>query len=236
MHFFRSRDRIQSAVRMTGRTTGHGRKPSMSFSMEQLGVSKEALSSPLLQPSPSYPPLDHKPMPIQMTTEMNYLIELKRDFTEYMRESPNNVQTVVLNEDVERFCEDYDETMANKSKFESMHDWSRMPVELKSSRKRKLSDQQQSTQPNKKQKIVDVDKKLAELEKKENAQEADAEKKTKQEGEEEDEFEEKEDERVKNENEIDEEMDDGTDYANEYFENGDNYYSEDENDDGPIFF
>ncbi|XP_012234730.1 DNA-directed RNA polymerase III subunit RPC7-like [Linepithema humile] len=223
---------------MAGRTAGRGRKPSMSFSMEQLGVSKgEALSPPLLQPSPSYPPLDHKPLPIQMTTEMSYLVELKRDFTEYMRESPNNVQTVVLNEDIERFCEDYDETiMTNKSEYESMHDWSRMPMELKSSRKRKLSDQQQSTQPNKKQKVVDIDKKLAELEKKESAQQADAEKKTKQEGEEEDESEEKEGERVKNENEIDEEMDDGTDYANEYFENGDNYYSEDENDDGPIFF
>jgi len=222
---------------MAGRTAGRGRKPSMSFSKEQLGISKgEALPPPLLQPSPSYPPLDYKPLPIQMTTEMNYLVELKRDFTEYMRESPNNVQIVVLNEDIERFCEDYDETiMAGKSEYESMHDWSRMPMELKLSRKRKLSDKQQNTQSSKKRKLVDIDKKLAELEKKEDAQKADVEKKIKQEEEEEDESEEKEGERMKNENEIDEEMDDGTDYANEYFENGDNYYSEDDNDDGPIF-
>lgn len=221
---------------------GHGRKPSMSLSssIEQLRISKEEmLSASLLQPSPSYPPLDHKPLPIQMTTEMSYLVELKRDFTEYMRESPNYVQTIVLNEDIERFCEDYDETiMTNTSEYESMHDWSKMPMELQLSRKRKLSDQQQSAQPSKKQKIIDIAQKLAELEKKENAQEASAEKKIKQEGEEEeeDESEEKEGEHVKDENEMDEEMDDGTDYANEYFENGDNYYSEDDNDDGPTYF
>jgi len=215
---------------MAGRGRG---KPTMSFSMEQLGISKgETLPAPVLQPSPSYPQLDHKPLPIQLTTEMSYLIELKRDFTEYMRESPNNVQAAVLNEDIERFCEDFEDSITeyNKSKYEAYHDWSRMPKELKMSRKRKL--RQQNVGPNKKKKDMDIVKKLADLERREDTQQP-TEEEDKEEGDEEN-SEEKETERVKDEEEEDE-MDDGTDYANEYFENGDNYYSEDDNDDDQFF-
>ncbi|XP_011637435.1 DNA-directed RNA polymerase III subunit RPC7-like [Pogonomyrmex barbatus] len=218
---------------MAGRSRG---KPAMSFSMEQLGISKgETLPASVLQPSPSYPPLDHKPLPIQLTTEMSYLVELKRDFTDYMRESPNNVQAAVLNEDVERFYEDFEETIAerNKSEYETRHDWNIMPMELKLSRKRKS--QQQNTSRNKKKKEMDIIKKLAELEKKEDVQRPEVEEEGKEEGDEDEDGEEKETgEGAKDEEEIDE-MDDGTDYVNEYFENGDNYYSEDDNDDDQFF-
>jgi len=217
---------------MAGRGRG---KPAMSFSMEQLGVPKgEILPAPVLQPSPSYPQLDHKPLSIQLTTEMSYLIELKRDFTEYMRESPNNVQAAILNEDIERYCEDFEDAITeyNKSKYEAYHDWNRMPKELKMSRKRKL--RQQSVGRNKKKKDMDIAKKLADLEKREDTQQP-IEEEDKEEGDEEENSEGKETgERVKDEEEEDE-MDDGTDYANEYFENGDNYYSEDDNDDDQFF-
>lgn len=216
---------------MAGRGKG---KSSMSFSIEQLGFSKgEMLPTPVLQPSPSYPMLDHKPLPIQMTTEISYLVELKRDFTEYMRESSNNVQAVILNEDIERYCEDYEEVITgyNRLEYESKYDWSRMPMELKSSQKRKI--QRQSVKPSKKRRIIDIEKKPVELEKNENTQRIDAEEEAEEE--EEDEEEKEMSERVKDEEEIDEEMDDGTDYANEYFETGENYCSEDDNDDGPVF-
>lgn len=217
---------------MAGRGKG---KPGMSFSMEQLGFAKgEMLPAPVLQPSPSYPILDHKPLSIQITTEISYLVELKRDFTEYMRESSNNVQAVVLNEDIERYCEDYEEIAGyNRSEYESKYDWSRFPMELKSSRKRKL--QQQDMRPCKKRKIIDIEKKLMELDKSEKTQRSDADEEAEEEDEDEEEKEKEMNERVKNEEEIDEEMDDGTDYANEYFETGENYCSEDDNDDGPVF-
>ncbi|XP_070165678.1 DNA-directed RNA polymerase III subunit RPC7-like [Polyergus mexicanus] len=221
-------------TKMAGRGKG---KASMSFSMEQLGFSKgEMLPAPVLQPSSTYPILDHKPLPIQMTTEMSYLVELKRDFTEYMRESSNNVQAVVLNEDIERYCEDYEETITryNRLEYESKYDWSRMPMELKSSRKRKI--QRQDVKPNKKRKIMEtsnIENKLTELEKEESTQRLNTEEEVEEEEEGEDKN--KEEERVKDEEEIDEEMDDGTDYANDYFDTGENYYSEDDNDDGPVF-
>lgn len=216
---------------------GRGKiKSSMSFSMEQLGFSKgEMLPTPVLQPSPSYPMLDHKPLPVQITTEMSYLIELKRDFTEYMQESSNNVQAIVLNEDIERYCEDYEETKTryNTLEYESNYDWSRMPMELKSSRKRKI--QEQIEKPSKRRKMeLNIETKLIELEKEENTQRHDVEEEV-EEGEEGEDQEEKISERVKDEEEVDEEMDVGTDYANEYFENGENYYSEDDNDDVAVF-
>lgn len=210
-------------------------KSGMSFTMEQLGLSKgEILPTPVLQPT--YPLLDHKPLPVQITTEMSYLVELKRDFTEYMRESSNNVQAIILNEDIERYCEDYEDAIIgyNASEYESNYDWSRMPMELKSSRKRKI--QQQSTKPNKKRKIkveLDVETKLVELEKEENTQQLNIEEEV-EEGQEDEDQEEKINERVKDEEEVDEEMDDGTDYANEYFDTGENYYSEDDNDDAVL--
>lgn len=207
----------------------------MPFSAD-MRISKEEISSPPLQPPPTYPPLDQKPLPIQITTEMSYLVELKRDFIEYMRESPNNVQTPVLNEDVERYCEDYDESVTtNKSEYESMHDWTRMPMELKLSQKRKLNSEQ-SERPYKKQKIMDIHEKLNELEKKEEEQEI-SEEKIKQENEEEDEEDDSDKESAKEEeNEMDEEMDDGTDYANTYFDAGEEYYSEEDNDDGGAIY
>lgn len=212
---------------MAGRGRG---KSAMSFSMEQLGISKgETLSTLVLQPSLSYPPLDHKPPPIQITSEMEYLIELKRHFTEYVRESPHYVKAAVINEDIERYSDAFKEdfTDNDESKYEAYHDWSLMPEELRASKKRKLRQQK----GNKKKKNMDIVKKLSELEKKENMQHP-VEEEDKEEGNEEENDEEKED-GVKEDEE--DEMDDGTDYANEYFENGDNYYSEEDNNDDQFF-
>ncbi|XP_011701110.1 PREDICTED: DNA-directed RNA polymerase III subunit RPC7-like isoform X2 [Wasmannia auropunctata] len=212
---------------MAGRGRG---KPAMSFSMDQLGASKgESLPAPVLQPSPCYPPLERKPPPIEMTAEMSYLVELKRDFTEYMRESPNYVTLAVKNEDIERYCEDFEEANDDTA-YEAYHDWDLMPAELRTSKKPKIPNPNVGS--SRKKKEVDIAKKLAELEKKESTQQT-AEEEEKEEKDEENDEEKETEERVKEEEE--DEMDDGTDYVLEYFENGDNYYSEDDNDDDQCF-
>lgn len=204
----------------------------MSISTEQLGFSKgEALPPPVLQPPPKYPPLEYKALPLTITNEMSYLLELKREFAEYMRESPSNVLPVVIKKDIERYSDRYQDLITDKTSYETRYDWSRMPAELKPVvRKRKG---QKVTKAAKKPKSVDVETKLQELEKKESTQQSDVEEEEK----EEEETEEKEDEHVEEEEEeIDEEMDEGTDYANNYFDNGEGYDEEDDNlDDGPIY-
>ena len=205
----------------------------MSISTEQLGFAKgETLPPPVLQPPPKYPPLEYKALPLTITNEMSYLLELKREFAEYTRESPNNVLPVVIKKDIERYSDRYQDLITDKTSYEIRYDWSRMPAELKPVvRKRKG---QKVTKAVKKPKNVDVETKLQELEKKESTQQSDVEEEEK---EEEEETEEKEDEHVEEEEEeIDEEMDEGTDYANNYFDNGEGYDEEDDNlDDGPIY-
>lgn len=216
---------------MAGRGRGRG-KPSMSISTEQLGFTKgEALPPPVLQPPSKYPSLEYKPMPLIINTEMSYLLELKREYAEYMRESSNNVLPLVIKKDIERYSDRYQDLITDKSSYETRYDWSRMPAELKPQlRKRKG---QKFEKPLKKQKNVDVESKLQELEKKENSQQSD----TEEEEKEEEETEEKDDEHAEDEEEeLDEEMDEGTDYLNNYFDNGEGYDDEDDNlDDGPIY-
>lgn len=213
---------------MAGRGRGRG-KPSMSINVEQLGFTKgDALPPPVLQPPPKYPPLKYKPLPLNITTSMNYLLELKREYTEYLRESPNNVLPIVIKKDIERYSDRYQDLITDKSSYETRYDWSRMPAELKPlSRKRKGTKPEKSQ---KKLKNIDPETKLQELEKKENSQQSDAE-------EEEEEAEEKgEDQPEVEEEEMDEEMDEGTDYVNNYFDNGEGYDDEEDNlDDGPIY-
>ncbi|XP_053985062.1 DNA-directed RNA polymerase III subunit RPC7-like [Hylaeus anthracinus] len=216
---------------MASRGRGRG-KPSMSISTEQLGFSKgEALPPPVLQPPPKYPVLEYKPLPLTITNEMSYLLELKREFAEFMRESPNNVVPHVIKKDIDRYSDRYQDLITDKSGYETRYDWSRMPAELKPlQRKRKGS---RIKKPEEKKKNVDVESKLKELENKESTQQSDAE----EDGKEEEETEEKEEDHVEDEEEEpDEEMDEGTDYVNNYFDNGEGYDDEDDNlDDGPIY-
>ncbi|KYN30955.1 DNA-directed RNA polymerase III subunit RPC7-like protein [Trachymyrmex septentrionalis] len=204
-----------------GRWHGSRGRSAMPFSIEQFISKGETLPTPVSQPSSSYPPLERKPPPIQITSEMEYLVGLKRHFTEYMRESPYYVKAPVVNEDIERYSDAFKEdfTDNDESKYEKYHDWSLMPEELKAVRKRKP---RQHT-GNRKKKDMDIMKKLSELEKKENMQEEE----DKEEGNEEENGEEKEDGAREEEQD---EMDIGTDYTIEHTDNGE-IETDDETDD-----
>lgn len=211
---------------MAGRGRG---KPTMSFATEQLGFSKGEVPAPVLQPPPSYPPLERKPLPIIESNEMNYLVELKRDFAEYMRESPNYIQPIAQKKDIERYSDRYQDAVADTSESKLNYDWSRLPAELKLSEKRKKT--QGVKKQVKKRKTVDVESKLAELEKKERMQQTGVEE-VREEEEDEDEKELKDDE--EEEERIDGEMDDETDYTNIPINDEDDD-SGDDLDEGPTF-
>nr|CAD7202379.1 unnamed protein product [Timema douglasi] len=254
---------------MAGRR-GRGRgRAAMSFNVEQLGFSKgEALPGPVLAPPPLYPPLANRllsllratnyddvakrdgplylPVPLQDTPESEYLLTLKKDFVDYLHDSPAYLQHTVTKKDIERYSDRY-QTLA-KGQGQLKLDWSRFPKELRphvktktTSRKRKLQGAKSGGKPAKiAKKNVDITSTLAELEKKETLVGSDVEEETeetegKEEGEE-DKEEEEEGEDVEQED-LDEEMDDGTDYVNNYFDNGENYLDEEDDnlDDGPVY-
>lgn len=205
----------------------------MSINTEQLGFAKgEALPPPVLQPPPKYPPLDYKPISFNLTNEMSYLLELKRDFAEYMKESHNNVPPLALKKDIERYSDRYQDMITDKTGYETKYDWTRMPAELKPAMRKRKSQADKGAK--KKRKTIDVESKLQELEKKENTQQSDAEEEEKED--EEAEEKEVEEHAEEEEEELDEEMDEGTDYVNSYFDNGEGYDDEEDNlDDGPIY-
>nr|CAD7435197.1 unnamed protein product [Timema monikensis] len=129
---------------MAGRG-GRGRgRAAMSFNIEQLGFSKgEALPGPVLAPPPLYPPLANRPVPLQDTPESEYLLTLKKDFVDYLHDSPAYLQHTVTKKDIERYSDRY-QTLA-KGQGQLKLDWSRFPKELRphvkiktTSRKRKL--------------------------------------------------------------------------------------------------
>lgn len=116
--------------------------------------------------------------------------------------------------------QEIDKLVAQLPSVKEKYDWRLFPAEL---RPKVLAKRLKS----KSDKNVDVQQRLNQLEQME---ENDEDKVVKD-----DEEEVKEDEEIVEE-EQDEEMDDGTDYANNYFDNGEDYEDEDDNlDDGPIY-
>lgn len=235
---------------MAGRGRG---KPTMSFNTEQLGVTKGELPAQVLQPPLAYPILDLHISNFESTNEIDYLVELKRDFAEYMRDSVNNVLLDVLKKDIERYSDHYQDTIVGNSEQEPKHDWSRMPAELAPSQKHKIINSQKTRQDKKlkinrrRRRIIDDDDDYdndsntvvqnteAKLEQQKNTKQTQGnlDKEIKEEQEEDEENSEEEMEEYE---EVDEEMDDGTDYVNNYFDNGEGFDDEDDNlDDGATY-
>jgi DNA-directed RNA polymerase III subunit RPC7 len=104
----------------------------MSFSVEQLGFGAgEALPGPVLQPPPVYPPMENRPIPLQTSLEGEYMMALKRDFVEFLRDSPAFVTPVATKADIERYSDRYQVALANKNHGELKFDWTRFPTELR---------------------------------------------------------------------------------------------------------
>uniref|UniRef100_A0A6V7L165 DNA-directed RNA polymerase III subunit n=1 Tax=Bracon brevicornis TaxID=1563983 RepID=A0A6V7L165_9HYME len=217
---------------MAGRGRGRGGKPAnASFDPGQIGLDRGEQANVVLQPPMKYPPLEFKAPPMQFVGELSYLVQLKRDYAEHLFESPKNVQDIILKKDIERYSDRYREELLDKSGNRRRSDLlSKLPEDLRPDRKRKGT---KGTGPSSKKRDVDIEKKLQELEKKETNQVSDEETEEKDDEKDKDEDEEAvEDE----EQEVDEEMDDGTDYVNNYFDNGEGFEDSDDNlDDGPIY-
>uniref|UniRef100_A0A1B6LSS1 Uncharacterized protein n=1 Tax=Graphocephala atropunctata TaxID=36148 RepID=A0A1B6LSS1_9HEMI len=219
---------------------GRGRgRASLSFNVEQLGLAPgELLPGPVLQPPPLFPPLEFKPSPLLNDPFYEGQLELKSNFLEYFNKSSAFVRLKLLQPQVGQFS---DAEQSKKPEKPFIIDWSCVPPELKpnlNKRKRK-SGTQNAGLPKKieKKNIANLTSWLEELEKKETVEEGkekdtdDTEKKK-----EEDEQEVGEGEEFE-EDDLDEEMDDGTDYNQNYFDNGEGYLDEEDDnlDDGPIY-
>ncbi|XP_053134834.1 DNA-directed RNA polymerase III subunit RPC7-like [Hemicordylus capensis] len=196
-----------------------GRGSHMTFNLEAVGIAKgEALSPPTLQPSPLFPPLEYKPVPLQTGEEVEYMLALKQELRGAMKNLPYFIKPSAPQKDVERYSDKYQMSGPIDSAIEWNPDWRRLPKELKI-RVRKIRKQRASVLAPKRKTPVLVDKeeaikKLETLEKKEEEVTS----------EEEEEKEEAEEGKEEEEEEYDEEeFEEETDYIMSYFDNGEDF-------------
>ncbi|XP_072051044.1 DNA-directed RNA polymerase III subunit RPC7-like [Amphiura filiformis] len=222
---------------MAGRGRGRGRGGGMTFSAEVLGFGRgEALPPPTLQPPPTFPTLEYKPVPLTTGEDKDYMLLLKQEFRSGIRSSPYFIKAEDKKKDIERYSDKYHYNGNSDNTIGWTPDWDRLPKELKirvrkpMKRDARLSSIKPNIPVKKERGEVDnaeVEKKLKDLEKKEEEMES---------GDEE-EKEENEEEYEDDEHYDEEDQEEGTDYISNYFDNGEDYAVDEDDglDDGPIY-
>ncbi|KAM6968404.1 DNA-directed RNA polymerase III subunit RPC7-like isoform 1-T1 [Aplochiton taeniatus] len=207
------------AARGRGRGRGH-----MSFSTEAVGIGKgENIPPSILQPTPLFPPMEHKPVPMVMSEDVEYMLALKQEFRGAMKTLPFYILPAAPKRDVERYSDKYQNREPADNMLEWKPDWRRLPKELrirvrKPPRDNTLAVESLVTPKPSKKTPEDKEEmilKLETLEKKEQEVSSDEEEGEKKKPEEEEpEAEEEYDE---------EEFEEETDYIMSYFDNGEEF-------------
>uniref|UniRef100_A0A8C9RMT3 DNA-directed RNA polymerase III subunit n=1 Tax=Scleropages formosus TaxID=113540 RepID=A0A8C9RMT3_SCLFO len=210
---------------MAGRGRGRGRGQ-LTFNIEAVGIGKgENLPPATLQPTPLFPPMEHKPIPLQTGEEAEYMLALKQELRGAMKNLPFYIRPAAPKKDVERYSDKYQSSEPTDNTIEWDPDWKRLPKELRIRVRKPAKDSKCLTLPEapvapKCAKPPCVDKeeiirKLETLEKKEEELSSD---------EEEQEKKKQEEEEQEGEEEYDEEeFEDETDYIMSYFDNGEEF-------------
>jgi len=195
-----------------------------SFNRDQLSamgvLSNETLPTLVTQPPPLYPLMERHPVPLTQSLETDYLLILRQDFIDHMQLSASYLR--MLESKTNQSEQEIDKLVAQLPSTKEKYDWTLFPAELRPKMLAKRVKKKGGVK-----KDINIEEKLKALEKQEESKNAPPTK--------EDEPLE-EDEDAEPDEEQDEEMDDGTDYANNYFDNGEGYDDDDDNmDEGPIY-
>lgn len=174
-----------------------------------------------LQPNPLYPVMEVKPLPLSGGEQVDYLLALKQEFRGAMRSLPCFIQPPTVRRDVARYSDKYHNT--DQQDQDWTPDWKTLPKELrvrpqkphpsgvKPATVSRRSEAKTKQTPAKKQEKEEVLLKLESLEQKET-------------GSDEEEEEKKQEEEEPEEEEYDEEeFEEETDYIMSYFDNGEGF-------------
>ncbi|XP_031167079.1 RNA polymerase III subunit GL b [Sander lucioperca] len=213
---------------MAGRGGGRGRRM-MTFSVEAVGITRgDSLPPSIQQPTPLFPVMEQKPLPLTAGEEEEYLLALKQEFRGAMKSLPCFIQPTAAHRDVERYSDKYHSSEQTEALTDWTPDWKRLPKELRVKKPPRggvsaavsRSDKLQSGQKKKKVKEKEeVLLKLETLQKKEEGQSSEDEE---EEGEEK--KKKQEEEEAEGEEEYDEEeFEEETDYVMSYFDNGEEF-------------
>ena len=87
------------------------------------------LSAPI-QPPETFPPLKRAPAPLLDTPHHNYLIALKQEFRNYMRDSPYHIQPETKRSAIERYSDRFAQYNTHRE-LEWVPNWRMFPAELR---------------------------------------------------------------------------------------------------------
>nr|XP_020474379.1 DNA-directed RNA polymerase III subunit RPC7-like [Monopterus albus]XP_020474380.1 DNA-directed RNA polymerase III subunit RPC7-like [Monopterus albus]XP_020474381.1 DNA-directed RNA polymerase III subunit RPC7-like [Monopterus albus]XP_020474382.1 DNA-directed RNA polymerase III subunit RPC7-like [Monopterus albus] len=205
------------------------RRRMMNFNVDAVSINRgDSLPPSMQQPTPLFPVMEHKPLPLAGGEEVEYLLALKQEFRGAMRSLPFFIQPAAPHRDVERYSDKYHSSEQPDSLMRWTPEWKRLPQELRVHIRKPPQDgisvalghsnRVQSGQKKKKVKEKEeVLLKLESLEKKEEQESSEEE----EQGEEKKKQEEEEAEGEEEYNE--EEFEEETDYVMSYFDNGEDF-------------
>lgn len=224
---------------------GKGRGKSVSFDVQALGFARgEALPAASLQPPPLFPVQVFKPLPLPQDEEYEYKLALKQEFVGTFRKSQYYLKADKKQNDIVRYSDKY-QLNQQDTNGTFTPDFRRLPAELKPrENKKRLQRAGLTPKPNilpKKAKLNIVDADIKEIEKTlETLEKTETEVAEIEEtgGEKEGEKNDDDDETIVDDDEVydEDDLEEETDYATNYFDNGEGYGDDDGDDDeGPVY-
>uniref|UniRef100_M3Y940 Uncharacterized protein n=1 Tax=Mustela putorius furo TaxID=9669 RepID=M3Y940_MUSPF len=198
---------------------GRGRA-AYTFNIEAVGFSRgEKLPDVVLKPPPLFPDTDYKPVPLKAGEGEDYMLALKQELRETMKRMPYYIETPEEKQDIERYSKRY----MKQGRVENAKDWfpdmflifQKLKDKISKSRQTKISSlahKEKSKETIELEKRGDGEKSDEENEEKEGGKEKS------KEGDEED-----DDDAAEQEEYDEEEQEEENDYINSYFEDGDDF-------------
>ncbi|KAL1782910.1 DNA-directed RNA polymerase III subunit RPC7 isoform X1 [Sigmodon hispidus] len=205
---------------------GRGRA-AYTFNIEAVGFSRgEKLPDVVLKPPPLFPDTDYKPVPLKTGEDEDYMLALKQELRETVKRLPYFIDTPEeKQDDIERYSKRYMKVY----KEEWIPDWRRLPREMMPRKKCKKVDPKSKTAKATSRgpsltNSADVLKKIEELEKRGDGEKSDEENEEKEESKEKNkDGDEDDDDDAEQEEYDEEEQEEENDYINSYFEDGDDF-------------
>ena len=125
-----------------GRGRGRGRGRNLG-NLEVLVIQPgEPPPPPILQPPPLFAPLDKRPLELNSTPVDEYMLSLKLELRQFMKQSPFHLKTGPDKRDIHRYSDKYQE-VKDSDLLDWKPGWNFLPQELRiqgQKRKRQLSD------------------------------------------------------------------------------------------------
>ncbi|XP_061645448.1 RNA polymerase III subunit GL b isoform X1 [Phyllopteryx taeniolatus] len=224
---------------MSGRGRGRRGAPSCTAVVNR----SETLPPSVQLPSPLFPAMEHNPLPLVCSEEAEYLLALKQEFRGAMKTRPGFIQPHTAqrsNADVERYSDKYHNSSEQMDALTDwIPDWKRFPKEIRLCVRRTLkkgastmvvgskrgqADEQKKTVKEKKEVLLKLETLAGEEQR---SSEDEDEEQAKKKDEEQQEVDEEYDE---------EELEEETDYIMSYFDNGEDFGAEsDDNMDEAVY-